>query len=262
MDIPDNLQQKIYSWRQDYGPIYVAKVEGKQYAYRGLTLKEYLTIGVLESLDEMALEDVIIKRTVLYPESLDLEKHPNLPSELSKQIVESSGFGDNQRQLQMLTDIRKTLENEGLQHMIIMICQAFPSYTPEDIENMDIETFMERFAQSEIVIGRKARIRPQQETPQERSSRRKTLGNRMSGQSSEPERSTGPTQEQTEQALSATSRALAEQFAEQGIQTARRASTQMLDINKDQEQVHKLMNRMNTSQKIRDITPNIKTNAK
>ena len=65
------------------------------------------------------------------------------------------GFSNptSQRELEQdLTEIRGQSKNIK-EDVIIKICQAFPSYTPEQVESMDWKTQLRRLVQAEKVLG-------------------------------------------------------------------------------------------------------------
>ncbi|MDD3412432.1 MAG: hypothetical protein PHY47_00365 [Lachnospiraceae bacterium] len=58
-----------------------------------------------------------------------------------------------------IEDMQKDLDRERLKlkdvrdQMVIKICEAFPSYTPEDVIVMDWTTLIERLSQAEKILG-------------------------------------------------------------------------------------------------------------
>lgn len=75
-----------------------------------------------------------------------------IPSTVVRLIIHVSrprNVDDIERDLQQsrneLTDIRDKI--------VMKICEAFPAYTPEDVEGMDWPTQMKRLAQAEHVLG-------------------------------------------------------------------------------------------------------------
>ena len=73
-------------------------------------------------------------------------------STVVKMILSFSGSMNAPRIMRQLDRYRGVINNVEDQ-LVVAICRAFPSYTPEMVENMEWQTLLKRAAQAEAVLG-------------------------------------------------------------------------------------------------------------
>lgn len=120
---------------------------------------------------DIDLEEDVYSRCVIYssydedpPEGLSEEEQWNfllacrddqpagIVSTVVKSILYFSGCINPAKAIDQLDQHRYYIENVEDQ-LIVAICRAFPSYRPEDVENMEWQTILKRAAQAEAILG-------------------------------------------------------------------------------------------------------------
>jgi len=140
--------------RELYGPVYVSVLpDGQRVPWKPLPVGEFLSYQ-----DQFAsgqyptafLENEVFKKCVLNPVLVSQinELLAGVVSTVVFSIMENSGPSDLTR-LEELLNRSRVKANVVLHDMIALVCQAFPAYKPEDLYNMDAETFMFRVALAE-----------------------------------------------------------------------------------------------------------------
>lgn len=101
-----------------------------------------------------AVEDDIWKECVIestIPETLD-QMDAGLVSTIVRLILRFSNPADL---AQIHSDLKEVRENtiNIRDEIVLKICQAFPAYTPEDVEAMEWKTQLKRLVQAERILG-------------------------------------------------------------------------------------------------------------
>jgi len=92
-----------------------------------------------------------------------------------KTIMNISGATTGKRIIQQLNVHRPNIYNIE-DHMVILICQAFPAYKPEDVEAMDWQELLKRAAQAEAILGQPIQLHdPEEEARRAAIEERKKL---------------------------------------------------------------------------------------
>ena len=147
--------ERLSTLRGRYGSkVFVTYLpDGIQVPWRPLDIGEFLdfqnTLGT-EQYSRVFIEDEIFSKCVLDPAlvtSIDKLKAGTV-STVSATIMAYSGPQDAD-ELNLAIDFSRRLASQVLHQMVPVVCQAFPAYKPEDIYNMDYETFMMRLAMAE-----------------------------------------------------------------------------------------------------------------
>ena len=73
-------------------------------------------------------------------------------STVAGQALELSGPGDIDSTNQALEATRKVVSGSIIEEIAVLICRAFPSYTPEDVDQMTWPTILKRVVQAESVL--------------------------------------------------------------------------------------------------------------
>ena len=82
-------------------------------------------------------------------------------------LLNHSGAMTPEQIFETLEEQRYKIRNIESQ-LSMLVCQAFPSYTPEKLDDLDWETFMERVAQAELMmLGFNLELPLRREVPEE-----------------------------------------------------------------------------------------------
>ena len=142
--------------RQTHGDLYRIKLGIKSVTYRLLTWKEFnmyndlLETGVLPA---VSIKDAIFKCCVL-----DTAVKTNIDSLLAGEVLTVVDLILVQSGPYSIESIDAKLEEKRRNaatinsQIIAMICQAFPAYTPDDIDKMNWDRIMEIFAMAEAMM--------------------------------------------------------------------------------------------------------------
>lgn len=150
------MQDLLYL-REEYGECFVTELpNGQVVPWQLLTVSEYLKFDRLAKSGQYphpVIENEIFKAAVL-----DAAFVKNIDTQLAgtiKTVAEDIMFfsGPNSTEdLQQALEYSRHQANSVLNELMTSILLAFPAYTPEDVENMDYETVMIRFAMAETKL--------------------------------------------------------------------------------------------------------------
>lgn len=115
------------------------------------------------------VEDEVWQTCVLehpYNEPLD-ELHAGTVTTVANLILFLSGLPSLEDKQELLTASRIQVQNDFRLQLQTAICQAFPGYTPDQLERLTLPQLMRRLAQAEMIAGQPFKIEaPKQEAAQ------------------------------------------------------------------------------------------------
>ena len=148
-----------WDWRERYGRGWLTVLpDGTEIPWKPLSIGDYIYYShaiAVEGVPTSIIEDEIFKKCCLRPallQDINTQLAGNI-SEVVRHILEKSGPPSPEAFNENLAAARKESELP-MNAMLSIICQAFPSYRPEDIEALDIDKFMLRLAQAEAILLR------------------------------------------------------------------------------------------------------------
>lgn len=104
------------------------------------------------SIEESLWDECVIEHTIL--SGADLEYlHAGLVSTIAQLILKYSCSTKAGQANEQLDDARMSLQ-DATQQAIIFICEAFPSYLPENLEQLTWNKLLKRLAQAEVILGK------------------------------------------------------------------------------------------------------------
>jgi hypothetical protein len=148
--LPSEVQGKILEWKKDYGSVFLIEVEESIIVYRGLTVKETVTLERHGKLDAVA-EEGIINFCVLYPEELKFHK-PGSYSSLAEHIRNSSSWWEEDSLLTQIEAKKEKLQTDAIKQICIELSKFF-GYSVDRLESMTFEHFVEHCAIFELMTG-------------------------------------------------------------------------------------------------------------
>lgn len=148
---PVDLDALIEESFQKYDAVFFSEIEDELFIYRPLRRKEYKDILGNNNLDDVSKQDAICKTVLIYPFDFDFDDcSAGIPTMLYEDVIEKSCL-DPESMFYLLHMNREECEQLGSE-MTCIIAEAFPSYTPEEIEAWDNFKFMKVYAQAEWIL--------------------------------------------------------------------------------------------------------------
>jgi len=144
----------ILRLREQHGECFASRLpDGQLIPWRALTVAEYVEYErLLQSgvYPRARLENEIFEKCVLDRTLVDEigKVRAGVVTAVADAIFAHSG-PQSVEDLNMLLNISRHKASQVVHDLTTMICTAFPSYTPEVLENLDYVTFMLRVAQAE-----------------------------------------------------------------------------------------------------------------
>jgi hypothetical protein len=148
--------------KQKYRFIFCTELAGRLIYWRPLTLKEhdiYLKIIQMGLSSLGKIQDTIFKEIVLSEDVID-EMHlspPGLVPSIVETALSISGipiYSENclEQVNTQLSEMRQSIYNNTLEQFIILICRAFPTYTPSEIENLEYQEVLRLLIMAEQIL--------------------------------------------------------------------------------------------------------------
>lgn len=122
----------LLGFRDQYGEVYVTQIGEDDYVFRTITMKEHRDLAEFIESEDDAFE-AICNLAILWPK-IDFRRGPAyLPTMLAPLILEESGFGERNKQVEQVYIFREWMQSFEAQAPVI-IATAFPQYKIEEIE--------------------------------------------------------------------------------------------------------------------------------
>lgn len=148
------LVSAIIEWKKQYGNVFVANISGKLFVFRSLTRKEFKEIYHDDRIKDTDKEEEFCRIATLYPDDYDFETCPaGIPTVLADAILDNSLLkmnGKAQSVLDGFRDEMKQYENQ----ISVIITEAFPSLTLEEVESWPLEKILYHLSRAEFVLNK------------------------------------------------------------------------------------------------------------
>jgi|TARA_Y100000310_G_C20703033_1_gene831867 hypothetical protein len=142
------------SLRREYGPVFVTTLEnGSVIPWKQLSIGEYLEYSALlegETYARVTIEDEVFRKCVL--DELTIINLPGLKAGTVTTVVQDilRNSGPNTiEELNLSLNIYRNVATQAVHQTAVLVAQAFPAYTLEQIYEMNFNDFMMRVAQAE-----------------------------------------------------------------------------------------------------------------
>lgn len=149
--------------KRKYRFIFCTEIIGQLIYWRPLTLREhdiYTKIIELELTPIGKLQDRIFREIILSPEVIDSmnQSPPGLvPSIVNTALAVSGNLlrsnEDMERMNFDISEMRDAVSNNPYEQFILLICKAFPIYTPSNIEQLEYQEMLRLLVMAEQMIG-------------------------------------------------------------------------------------------------------------
>jgi len=161
--------------KKEHRTIFCTQIGGYQVIFRPLTWREhdtYSTIFGMGLISPSKLENQVFREVVLDKALINEmnQTPPGLVPGVVSVVMRLSGnlLRDEGEMNRLNSDIglmRSGLENNIFEQMILLICRAFPRYTPRDIEDLDFPEVIRLVVLAEKILGLEEpiEIKPKQE---------------------------------------------------------------------------------------------------
>lgn len=137
---------------------------GEVVVFKPLSYKEWLAFKRIHSmnvLDESLLEEEIFSRSLVNKEVLLLAKElwpAGIITTISSLVMKLSGndllLEEDKDRFKLELNLARQRIKEVNNTLSVLICRAFPAYTPEDIDNLSWDKRILRLAQAEEILLR------------------------------------------------------------------------------------------------------------
>lgn len=150
MDVDPNL---LVTLKKKYGSIFVMEDMGIEFLCRPMTKADITDLNMLQNYVSSAeVEDEMLRRCVIMPEHYDFNNHSAaFVSFLSAEITDRSGFGDEDRFLELLEEARVDA-TRVTNTMKALVIAAIPTITLAEFEDMTLKKQIELVALSEKIL--------------------------------------------------------------------------------------------------------------
>lgn len=179
----EDLEIAIIDAKQRYTNVYSTKINDDVFIWKLLNTKELEIINKTSAYDVQEREDLVCQYAVIFPKDIDFSNYKaGVPPTLAPLILEESGFTSADKIYKYLDGLRKDLETNFISQASVIIVSAFPQYTFNEVENWDIETFLDILAKAEwkfkVLDGRDFKLEKtklEEETEEEKKEKLKKL---------------------------------------------------------------------------------------
>ena len=143
------LEELIIDLKRKHYTVFATMIYGELFLWRPLSRIEFDIISKSSNHDKMLREEMICQTAVLYPKVNFTIYKAGIPTVLTPQIVEESGFGTVEKTHAYLHRTRMGVLDNFTAQAEIVIAAAFPNYTFEIMKNWNIEQLLDMVARAE-----------------------------------------------------------------------------------------------------------------
>lgn len=166
------LEKAIIDAKNKYGNVYSITIGDDVFIWRLLTQKEYEIINKSCSGDKYIKEEMICQYVTVYPKDIMYSTcKAGVATQLSKHILQESGFSDNGKAYEFLDACREDNDRNFITQAHIVVASAFPQYKFEEIESWDIEQLIDMVSKAEwklnVIDGKPFRFEKIESTGEE-----------------------------------------------------------------------------------------------
>lgn len=150
----ENIFEAYARLIENHEEVFPVQIDDEQFICKPLGRKDWTDIMSSEECDNYVKEEIICKSTVLYPKDYDFSTcAAGIPSTLAQYVVAKSHFGVNElsERIRLMSQYRKEMYHLDHQ-MTCIICEAFPSFTIEEVENWSLEKTIKYMTRAEWIL--------------------------------------------------------------------------------------------------------------
>lgn len=149
--------------KRDYRFIFCTQIAGMMIYWRPLTLREhdiYHKLTLLELVPIGKLQDKIFREIVLDPSIIDAmnTSPPGVVASIANAALAVSGNllqdeDDMDRMNFDLDSMREAVSESPYEQFVMLVCRAFPTYTPSDLEQLEYQELLRLVIMAEQIVG-------------------------------------------------------------------------------------------------------------
>jgi hypothetical protein len=147
---------RVFLFESAEGRVMFVLLEYGDYATYSYLLSVYDNPSMIAKVEDEIWEKCVVEHTL--PQGFDNMK-AGIVSSVSQAVLFLSCPKDPEGANQDLNFSRNSIQ-DALQQVIIFVCEAFPSYVPEDLENMPWSKIIKRVAQAEMILKKEFSFHP------------------------------------------------------------------------------------------------------
>jgi hypothetical protein len=159
--------QDLYLFENEEGRAIFRLLPYNKYSAVKYILNAYPSFST--TIEEDIWQDCVVEHTFLSGASTDNIKAGTV-SAVATAIMRQSCATEPGQANQELEEAREYLQ-DSVQQAIIFICEAFPSYLPENLERLTWKKILKRLAQAELILNKNFQFQSVNSQPQDDSSK-------------------------------------------------------------------------------------------
>ena len=144
-------KDEISKLKEVFGPLHKVDIEGTSYILRTLNRKELASLDIFSEDIDTDKEEEIVKLAIIHPLDIDYDNlSAGVITTLSEIVLDKSG-------LLGIESLQNALEKAREKRTIFseiyeMICAAFPTILPGDLDNITLDKLMDLFVIAEGIL--------------------------------------------------------------------------------------------------------------
>lgn len=153
----------LVALKREHRLIFCTELCDRLIYWRPLSLREhdiYHKIIALDLVPVGKLQNKIFREIVLNPDLVDemnLTPPGLVPSIANAALAMSGNLLKNEDDMERLnadlTSMREAVSNNPYEQFILLICKAFPTYTPSDVEQLEYQEMLRLLVMAEQMVG-------------------------------------------------------------------------------------------------------------
>lgn len=157
--------QDLFLYENDDGRVLFRTLPYRKYA----TVKHIMTLypNFIETIQDSIWDECVLEHTLLSGADKNHLKAGDVSTVVDLILKKSCSTSPDEANYQL--DEARAYLQDAVQQAIIFICEAFPSYLPEDLEKLTWMKILKRLAQAEQILGKSFEFRNAASTPQDDS---------------------------------------------------------------------------------------------
>jgi hypothetical protein len=151
----EDIKNLYLQFVEKYNKVFIDQFgDAGVFIYKTLGRKDFRTVIENKDLTFCDKEEIICNMCTLYPQNYDFAncEMGGLPTLLSNRIIELSLLGDVKKQVNAIHYFRDKISNDLDEQINLVIHEAFPEFTIDEIANFDAEKAAEYMTRAEYIL--------------------------------------------------------------------------------------------------------------
>lgn len=144
------LEKELIRLKRDNYSVFASTINEDLFVWRLLTRQEYEIITKSAGDNLSLIEEMVCQVAVMYPDNINFGMcKAGIPTTLSGDIIELSGFGDQSSIYDRLDSARLATNTDFVTQAESLVAAAFPQYRFEEMRDWNIEQLLDMVARAE-----------------------------------------------------------------------------------------------------------------